>query len=158
MLRTCQFCRSRTGANAIGGGGRRGDAPGAQTTARLSSRFCRPADASVALEGDSNRRPAADLGVVSPKTRQATKRPSRQNSRRQRAVQASQKPTSPELAKKNCWPPWPSRPPWPTRQNRHKKKPGRTGLEDAESCTNHDSAGHESTRVPRRGVEPLSAP
>src|SRR5688572_27934118 len=100
MLRPCQFCRSRVGANAIGAGVRRGDFPGAQTTARLSSRLCRSADASVALNGDANRRPAADLGVVSPKTRLATKRPSRQNSRRQRAVQASQKSTPPEGAKK----------------------------------------------------------
>ena len=127
MLRTCRVRRSRAGDNAIGDDARHGDAPDAQTAARLSSRFCRPVDASVALDGDSKRRPAANLGVVSPKTHRATKRPSRQNSPRQRAVHASQKSTPPEGANKNNWPPWPPWPTWPTWQNRHKKSPDEPG-------------------------------
>jgi hypothetical protein len=117
MLRTCRVRRSRAGANAVSDGARYAEAPGTQAAARLSSPFCRLVGASVAFNGDSKRRPATNLGFLSPKTRRATECLSRQNSQRQRAVQASQKPTPPESAKKSYWPTWPPRPTRPTRQN-----------------------------------------
>jgi hypothetical protein len=127
MLRTCRVRRSRADANAIGDGARHGNSPGAQEAAPLSSPLRRLVDASVALEGGPNRSPAADLGVMSPKTRQATKHPSRQNSLRHGKACASQKSTPPKSAKKSCWPPWPTWPTWPPRQNRHKKSPDEPG-------------------------------
>ena len=65
------------------------------------SPWCRPVSSPVATRSDAKSRPVSDLRLLSPKTREATQRPSRQNSPRRWAVHASKKSTQPEMASKS---------------------------------------------------------
>lgn len=59
------------------------------STQWLQSTRCRPVSNSVATRNAAKSHLARDLGLLSPKTRQATQRPSRQHSPRQWSVHAS---------------------------------------------------------------------
>lgn len=71
------------------------------STKSPQSPWCRPVSSPVATRSDAKSRPVSDLRLLSPKTREATQRPSRQNSPRRWAVHASKKSTQPEMANKS---------------------------------------------------------